>query len=313
MAGLRAVFWKELADHFSSWRFVILFGVMFVAGVWGTYVAGDVIRSELAKDPTEFVFLRLFTVHREGMWSFIQFLGFFGPLIGLIMGFDAINSERSSGTLSRILSQPLFRDSVINGKFLAGVFTITIMLGGIITLMAGMGLRMIGIPPSMEEFWRIGAFFALGVIYLSFWLGLGMLLSILFRRAATSALAAIALWLFFAIFIIMIADAVADYRVPVDSESDTATQIRNIETEQMVMRVSPRYLFDEATGALLSPTVKSLAPLSQAQVERLLPSPLPFGQSLVLVWPHLTALMALTVVCFAISYVSFMRQEIRST
>ena len=150
MSGLRAVFWKELTDHFSSWRFILFSAVMFLAGIWATYAAGDVIRTELAKDPTEFVFLRLYTVHKEGTFSFIQFLAFFGPLIGLIMGFDAINSERASGTLSRVLSQPLFRDSVINGKFLAGVVTIAVLLAGIITVIAGMGLRMIGIPPNME-------------------------------------------------------------------------------------------------------------------------------------------------------------------
>jgi ABC-2 type transport system permease protein len=44
------------------------------------------------------------------------------------LGFDAINSERTGGTISRILSQPVYRDSVINGKFLAGVITIAIAI-----------------------------------------------------------------------------------------------------------------------------------------------------------------------------------------
>ena len=40
--------------------------------------------------------------------------------------------------------------------------------------------------------------------------------------------------------------------------------------------------------------------------------PLPLGQSLLVVWPQLTGLIAATVICFAISYIMFMRREIRS-
>ncbi|RLC72726.1 MAG: ABC transporter permease, partial [Chloroflexi bacterium] len=36
------------------------------------------------------------------------------------------------------------------------------------------------------------------------------------------------------------------------------------------------------------------------------------GQSLLIVWPQMVSLIALTVVCFAVSYIIFMRQEIRS-
>ncbi len=39
---------------------------------------------------------------------------------------------------------------------------------------------------------------------------------------------------------------------------------------------------------------------------------LPFEQSLLLIWPHLTAMLALTMAAFTVSYMSFMRQEIRA-
>jgi ABC-2 type transport system permease protein len=41
-------------------------------------------------------------------------------------------------------------------------------------------------------------------------------------------------------------------------------------------------------------------------------NPLPLGQSIIVVFPHLTALVALTLICFAISYAVFMIQEIRT-
>jgi ABC-2 type transport system permease protein len=47
-------------------------------------------------------------------------------------------------------------------------------------------------------------------------------------------------------------------------------------------------------------------------IDRILPSTLSVEQSLLLVWPQVVALVALTVVCFAAAYILFMRQEIRA-
>ena len=56
------------------------------------------------------------------------------------MGFDTINRERNEGTLSKLLSQPIYRDVVINGKFLAGVVMITVMMVSIVLVITGLGL-----------------------------------------------------------------------------------------------------------------------------------------------------------------------------
>src|SRR3990172_2077869 len=102
MTGLSAVYWKELADHFSSKRFLFIIGLIFLAGLSATYVAALSIRQDLADNPEQpFVFLRLFTVSGGVLPPFLSFISFFGPLIGVILGFDAINREQASGTLSR--------------------------------------------------------------------------------------------------------------------------------------------------------------------------------------------------------------------
>jgi ABC-2 type transport system permease protein len=40
--------------------------------------------------------------------------------------------------------------------------------------------------------------------------------------------------------------------------------------------------------------------------------PLPLGQSILIVIPYIISLVAITIICFAVSYTVFMRQEIRS-
>ncbi|EXY32416.1 ABC-2 transporter family protein, partial [Bacteroides fragilis str. 3397 T10] len=104
------------------------------------------------------------------------------------------------GTLSRMLSQPIHRDCIINAKFVAALIVIGIMLFVLGFLVMGCGLIAIGIPPTAEEFWRIVFFIITSIFYVAFWLNLAILFSLRFRQAATSALASVAVWLFFSVF-----------------------------------------------------------------------------------------------------------------
>ena len=243
--------------------------------------------------------------------SFVQFINFLGPLLGIALGFDAINSEQNKGTLSRMLSQPVHRDCIINAKFVAALIVIGIMLFVLGFLVMGCGLIAIGIPPTAEEFWRIVSFLIISVFYVAFWLNLAILFSLCFRQAATSALASVAVWLFFSVFYTMIVNLVAKALSP----SQLASPYQIVSYQKFIlglMRLAPSELFNEATTTLLMPSVRSLGPLTMEQVQGAIPSPLPLGQSLLVVWPQLTGLIAATVICFALSYVIFMRREVRS-
>ncbi len=308
---MRAILRKELADYFTSIRFIILFVLILFASAAGLVAASQGIRG--ANLPEGFVFLGLFTTSGNVIPSLVTLIILLVPIIGIALGFDAINSERTSGTLSRILSQPIFRDSLINGKFLAGVVTLSIMVGTMLLLVSGYGLSMIGVPPTAEEIIRLFIYLFLTIIFGAFWMGLAILFSILLRRVAASLLISLAFWLFFSIFILLVAPAIANALVPTAGGSE-AEIIRNTELRQMLLRFSPNTLFSEATTALLLPViVGSLGLITQSQAAYMLPNPLSLGQSLLLIWPHITSLVSLSAICFAISYVLFMKQEIRAT
>jgi len=315
MSGMMAVFWKELADHFSSKRFIILFLLIYLAGISAIYIAAQNIRSEVT-ETTQFVFLRLFITSGGTLPPFPFFMSLFIPIIGIALGFDAVNSERVSGNLSRVLSQPLYRDSVINGKFLAGLVTLAVLVFSIVAIVGGLGLRMIGVPPSSQEILRLIVFLFLSVIYGAFWMSLAILFSIFFKRTATSVLASMALWIFFFFFMSMIAGSIAGAMVPLDENSSVALIAQNDGVYRMISRVSPSTLYGEAVQVLLMPELSnpsSTLVMISIYSAGMLPTPLSLGQSLLLIWPHLASLVALTAVCFAASYIRFMREEIRST
>jgi len=309
----RVILEKEMADHITSWRFIILIAIITLTCLGSLYTAlTNISQAVKPNDPEgSFFFLKLFTITDGTMPSFTVFISFLGPLLGIGLGFDAINSEHNKGTLSRVLSQPIHRDYIINAKFAAALTVISTLLVSLGMMVAGAGLLAIGIPPTAEEFLRMLFFILLSILYVAFWLNLSILFSVLFRQPATAALSAIAVWLFFSVFYPLIVNLITKSMAP----AATASPQHLLAFEQFrlaLMRVMPNQLFSEATTTLLMPSVRSLVPLTMEQMICAIPGPLPLGQSLLLVWPQVTGLIAGTIVSFVLSYLLFMRREIRT-
>ena len=306
------LFRKELSDHLDSLRFIIIFIMaLLLAGVSLYSALGGLGSAIEASATSHFIFLKLFTASNGSIPSLASFIMLIGPLIGLLLGFDAINSERSGGTLDRLLAQPIHRDDVINGKFLAGVAVIAIIITCMVLLVCGVGLFQIGVPPSGEEVVRLMAFLFFSIVYTSFWLGLAILLSIVSRHAATSALAVIAIWLVLTFFMTLITAGLASALFTGDSlESAEGALV----FQQQFSRISPSVLYGEAISTILDPTTRILGITSVVQYEQYsvaVAGVLPLGQSLLLVWPHLIGIIAESLVVFVVSYIVFMKQEIR--
>lgn len=304
---------KEITDHVRSWRFLILVLLIVLTAGSSVYTAFHGLSAPVKQnDPqTGLLFLKLFTGSDGSLPPFHIFIGFLGPLLGIAMGFDAVNAEQSRGTLSRLLAQPVHRDQVINAKFVAGLTVISVLFFALGFLVTGIGIIVTGQQPGATEFMRLLCFLGLCVLYVAFWLNLAILCSVRFRQAATSALACIAIWLFLTIFYQLLVSVIAKAMMP-GQYADEGAIIHFQHWVMGLLRLAPSQLFSDATTTLLMPSVRSLGPLSMDQMTGAIPGPLPLGQSLLLVWPQLTGLMAATMLCFALSYFSFMRKEVRA-
>lgn len=309
--GIAALYKKELADHLNSKRFYIILALLFFTST--ASLAGAVSNIQDAVDQSgEFIFLKLFTTGGSSIYSFATFLAFLGPLAGITLGFYAINNERAQGTLNRLASQPIYRDSIINAKFLAGASVITATVFSLGLYVGGAGLLLIGVPPSMEEVLRVLVFLVIACVYLCFWLALSILFSVVCRHAATAALAGIAVWLFLSLFMSLVASGLANMVYPLDGMEGMFNTAGNYGMELALNRISPYYLFSEAASTILNPNVRSIGVVTMSQIEGALAGALPLQGSLLLVWPHIVAIVALAVVAFAASYIVFMKQEIRA-
>ncbi|WOH79714.1 ABC transporter permease [Bradyrhizobium sp. BEA-2-5] len=311
--GVGAVFVKELSDNISSVRMLMLQLLIVLTAMAALYEAIAALRQNTAEDP--FLLLRLFTVSQVPLPSFVAILGFLIPLMAIGLGFDLINSEHNRRTLSRILAQPIYRDALLLGKYLAGLATIAISLTALWLLVIGLGLIFLGVPPGGDEIARSLAFLVIAIFYAGVWLSLAMLLSIVFRSPATAALVALGLWLFLTVLWPMLAPAIAQAIVPPDPRFAALgldTPGTAIWT-QLLQRFSPNDLFGEAMLAVLSPTTRTLGPVFLDQIRgAVMGAPLPFGQSVMIAWPQTVGLIACTIVLFVAGYVLFQRQEVRA-
>jgi ABC-2 type transport system permease protein len=313
--GFRALYYKEVRDYFRSLKFIIVLVLVTVLGLTGVYGAYNGIQDAISdsSNSASYTLLSLFTEQGASWPSFVWFLMFRGPLVGMALGFDAINGERSRRTLSRLLAQPIHRDAVINGKFWAGVTVLAIMVFALGFFVIGFGIAALGLVPTLEQLLRIVIFLFFTVVYMALFLALSQLFSLLFRHMATSALMGIAVWLFLAIFLSLLAGVIANVLFPVTDTSTVADVLNNYRCSQFIKRLSPSTLYSEAVITVLDPNVRTLDVVSfSLQQQNAIVGELPLGQSLLLVWPHLTGLIALAMICFGVSYVVFMRQEVRA-
>lgn len=308
--GLATVALKEAADHLTSIRMHLVMLLVLLTAGGAIYGAIGQIKNTTEQD--QFLFLRLFTTAQDPLPSFVAFLGFLLPLVAIALAFDAINGEYSRRTMSRILAQPIYRDAVLTGKFLGAIIVLAICLLTLWLLMTGLGILFLGLPPSGEEVARGLTFLLVSLVYSGVWLAVALLFSTLFRSPATSALAALTLWLLFSIFWSMIAPLIANAFAPVNL-LDQASQVANMTLDNNVARISPNTLYGEMTLGLLNPNTRSFGVIFLSQLKgAVLGNPLPFSQSALLIWPQLAGLAAIMLLVFTIAYVTFQRQEIRA-
>jgi ABC-2 type transport system permease protein len=311
--GVGVVVLKELSDHLTSVRMRVLEWLVVLVALAALYGAIQQIKDTTAEDP--FLFLRLFTTSRDPLPSFVSFISFLVPLMAIGLGFDAVNGEYNRRTMSRILAQPIYRDALLFGKFLAGVATLAISLITLWLLVMGLGLLLIGVPPGAEEIGRCILFLVVTIIYAGVWLAVALLFSIVFRSAATAALVTLGIWLVITFIWPVLAGAVAQAIVPIDPRY-AALGLQTpgtAEAEHILARLSPSTLFAETVVAILDPTTRSLGPIYLSQMQgAVLGAPLPIGESILIAWPQTVGMIASAIVLFVIGYVIFQRQEVRA-
>jgi ABC-2 type transport system permease protein len=318
--GFGVVMLKEIADHFSSIIVTVLLAGVTAVAIAVVYLGIGPIKdtvSGLAIRDYPFLFLLLFSRSSLPVALPTLLSQALVPWFAIALGFDAVNGEHNQRTLSRILSQPIYRDALLFGKFAAGLFTLALTFIMLWLMVIGLGLYGLGLPPNAEEMARALVLLVVTIVYGGLWFAMALLFSIVFRSAAAALVVSIGLWAFVTFVWPWVAALL----------TATITTPNNVidflQTNQAFARLSPVALYDEIVNIVLDPSVHSAQqPLVDSYLSRFglraiepgsVPgSPIPLLQSVLIVWPQIVGLVAGTIVLFVVGYIVFQRQEVRA-
>ncbi|MCX6569071.1 MAG: ABC transporter permease subunit [Candidatus Aminicenantes bacterium] len=115
-------------------------------------------------------------------------------LVALLFGFDQVSREREQGTLKLVLGSSVSRAKVLAGKW-AGNFLSLAVPFLLVTLLASALLMLdSNVQFSAGQLGRLALILVLSLFYLGFFLSLGILVSTLTKRAATSVVILLFAW-----------------------------------------------------------------------------------------------------------------------
>jgi len=115
-------------------------------------------------------------------------------LVALLFGFDQISREREQGTLKLLLGGPVSRAQVLAGKWLGNFLSLSVPFLLVTLLGTSVLLFDRDVRFSAGDLGRLALILALALLYLAFFLSLGLLVSALTRRAATSVIVLLFAW-----------------------------------------------------------------------------------------------------------------------
>jgi ABC-type transport system involved in multi-copper enzyme maturation permease subunit len=115
-------------------------------------------------------------------------------LVALLFGFDQVSREREQGTLKLVLGSSVSRAAVLAGKWIGNFLSLAVPF----LLVTGLATALLMFDTSVQfsagHFGRLALMLALALLYLGFFLSLGILVSTLTRRAATSVVILLFVW-----------------------------------------------------------------------------------------------------------------------
>lgn len=291
MAGIFTVASREFSDMVRSKRFLVLI----------------VIFTLLMMIPMVSIYVQV--IHRDpdmhGSWLPTRFLGMMGylltgtfvmfaPVIGVGLGCDAISGEREKGTLKIIIAQPIYRDTVINGKFVGATSAVSLAVLITSLVIVGSSTILLGVTPTVAETLRIGLYFVFSILFMMTFYGLSAFISTIMKKTSLSVILSVTMWAVFSLVIPMIASMIA---MAMTYGGDWRNYTAIYET---VYSLSPSYHFNKIGEHLLG-TYGSWDAVQETSIV----------SSLTYAGPNILVLAIMTTLFFIASYMAFTRQEIR--
>jgi len=323
---------KEFTDHFTSRKFLVILALLLMLTLLGMHQGIDQYNRNLetynqqlqavgdAAGPAGMMPERpsILIIFQQLESSLMVF----GGVLAIATGADLVSKEKESRSLKTLLSHPVYRDEVINGKALGGMAALGVALAVAFALTLAV-LLVFSIVPTADEVVAVLIFGLASFLFLLAFFALALTLSVVVKESGHAVAYGLTLFFVFTyllqMFGMVLAGAVAgdiperpEMPVTVDGRpvDETVWKAYEEESRRYVEEVEvyqSKQQFVTDTVYLFSPMMTYNAVASTVTY----PSELPPEDAASRIWQNFAALIAFPSVFFAIAYVKFMRMDLR--
>ncbi len=351
---------KEFSDHITSRRFIIILALFLVISAVSIHDGIELYNNRLESYNEQLQHMPEAEI--EGPYPgwmpekpsimlvflfMMSYMATLGSILALAIGFDLVSKEKESRSLKTLLSHPIYRDEIINGKVLGGVGALGFAMALALAIAIAM-LLVFSVVPTLDEFAAILIFGAASLGFLLAYFAIALTMSTVAKESGNALI--YTLVIFFAVTTLlpvlgmMAADALAgdppelpetavpmptpaqssgggyDTAVSVDDPRETDPAWREyeearkayVEKRRLISDVSsifsPQMNYMMVSMAVMSPETSAMyTSYGAVQAEE----PADLADALGRVWMNIAALIVFPAAFFAATYVKFMRMDIR--
>lgn len=213
---LRVIGGKELLDHLMDRRFLLIAGVLLlvvIIGLIGGLISYGESQAKYAKAVG--VVGERDAAQQDGprgasllviLDAIAKEIMVLGAILGIAMGFDLITREKEGGSLKLLLSHPIFRDEVINGKGLGGIAAIALVVVVTFVILLGI-LFLFGIVPNEVEAFSILVLAVTSFLLIFSYFSISLLMSATCPTGGTALITSLIIFIFLSSLMPMFVDA----------------------------------------------------------------------------------------------------------
>jgi len=173
-------------------------------------------------------------------------------LVALLFGFDQVSREKESGVLRLMLSNSVSRAKILAGKWLGNFLSLSVPF----LLVTLLGFALINLDPLVRfPASSLGRFFLLvltALVYIALFLSLGIFISALTRRAASSLVILLLIWAVTVFVVPNLGTLLARQMVDVPSVKALSEKQDQVWTREVLqMEIERRAKNDRGTGDIV--------------------------------------------------------------
>jgi len=329
--GLFNVARKEFIDHLTSRRFIIILALFLIISASGMHEGINRYNQQLESYKEQISQIKEVEGMEPGympekpsimlvfrfMSSHIMMLG---AILAIAMGFDLVSEEKETRTLKSLLSCPVFRDEIINGKALGGTLALVFAMGAALLISLAM-LLIFSIVPSMNELAAILVFGIVSIVFLLAYFSIALMMSTVSGKSGSALIYTLVIFFVLGSLLPIVGGTVA-HMVSGDQPKFDIRDVTNVTEEEIQQYeeewrawsekrkpitgaftiISPNMNYERISGRIASPSSVTSTYVDEAPG---------LQEMLGKVWKNILALISFSVVFFALAYVKFMRMDIR--